>query len=82
MTKIQGDRIMLKKITQPIVNFAKNRLQIMIKKAVQEQFKKRMEKLTRRLAIQFVITGVAFAIVKVLASRADSIAGLLTKPKK
>ncbi len=82
MTKIQGDRIMLKKITQPIVNFAKNRLQIMIKKAVQEQFKKRMEKLTRRLAIQFVITGIAFAIVKVLASRADSIAGLLTKPKK
>ena len=73
---------MLKTITQPIVNFAKNRLQIMIKKAVQEQFKKRMEKLTRRLAIQFVITGVAFAIVKVLASRADSIAGLLTKPKK
>nr|WP_316615102.1 hypothetical protein [uncultured Ruminococcus sp.] len=54
----------------------------MIRKAVREQFKKRMERLTRRLAIQFVITGVAFAIVKVLATRADSIAGLLTKPKK
>lgn len=73
---------MLTKIIEPIKNFAKTRLQIMIRKAVQEQFKKKMEKLTRRLAIQFVITGFAFAIVKVLASRADSISGLLTKPKK
>ena len=73
---------MLKKVIAPIKNFAKNKLQIMVRNAVQEQFKKKMEKLTRRLAIQFVITGVAFAVVKVLASRADSIAGLLTKPKK
>lgn len=73
---------MLKTIILPIKNFVKTRLQAMIRKAVQEQFKKKMEKLTRRLAIQFVITGVAFATVKVLASRADTIAGLLTKPKK
>ena len=73
---------MIKKIIAPIKSFAQNKLQMMIKKAVQEQFKKRMEKLARRLAIQFVITGVAFATVKVLASRADTIAGLLTKPKK
>lgn len=73
---------MIKKIISPLTTFAQNKLQMMIKKAVQEQFKKRMEKLTRRLAIQFVITGVAFAIVKVLTSRADTIAGLLTKPKK
>lgn len=73
---------MLKIIILPIKNFVKTRLQAMIRKAVQEQFKKKMEKLTRRLAIQFVITGVAFATVKVLASRADTIAGLLTKPKK
>ena len=73
---------MLKTIILPIKNFVKTRLQAMIRKAVQEQFKKKMEKLTRRLAIQFVITGVAFATVKVRASRADTIAGLLTKPKK
>ena len=73
---------MIKKIISPLTTFAQNKLQMMIKKAVQEQFKKRMEKLTRRLAIQFVITGVAFAVVKVLTSRADTIAGLLTKPKK
>ncbi len=73
---------MLKIIILPIKNFVKTRLQAMIRKAVQEQFKKKMEKLTRRLAIQFVITGVAFATVKVLTSRADTIAGLLTKPKK
>ncbi|MEE3492829.1 hypothetical protein [Ruminococcus sp.] len=73
---------MIKKLISPLTTFAQNKLQMMIKKAVQEQFKKRMEKLTRRLAIQFVITGVAFAVVKVLTSRADTIAGLLTKPKK
>lgn len=73
---------MIKKLLSPLTTFAQNKLQMMIKKAVQEQFKKRMEKLTRRLAIQFVITGVAFAVVKVLTSRADTIAGLLTKPKK
>ena len=73
---------MIKKLISPLTTFAQNKLQMMIKKAVQEQFKKRMEKLTRRLAIQFVITGVAFAVVKVLTSRADTIAGLLTKPKR
>ena len=73
---------MIKKLISPLTTFAQNKLQMMIKRAVQEQFKKRMEKLTRRLAIQFVITGVAFAVVKVLTSRADTIAGLLTKPKK
>lgn len=73
---------MIKKLISPLTTFAQNKLQMMIKKAVQEQFKKRMEKLTRRLAIQFVITGVAFAVVKVITSRADTIAGLLTKPKK
>ena len=73
---------MIKKLISPLTTFAQNKLQMMIKKAVQEQSKKRMEKLTRRLAIQFVITGVAFAVVKVLTSRADTIAGLLTKPKK
>ena len=73
---------MIKKIIVPIKSFAQNKFRLMVKNAVQEQFKKKMEKLTRRLAIQFVITGVALATVKVLASRADTIAGLLTKPKK
>ena len=73
---------MIKKMIIKLKSFVQTKLQLMIRKAVREQFKKRMERLTRRLAIQFVITGVAFAIVKVLATRADSIAGLLTKPKK
>ena len=60
---------------------AQNKLKAMIADAVESKLKKEVKKITKKLTIKFILTGVALAGVYLLVNNSDKIVDLVTRSK-
>ena len=72
--------ISIKKKQADLTEAAQEKVKGVIEQAVENKLHK--EKITRKLTVKFIITGVAVAGAFLLVNNADKIANLLTKPKE
>lgn len=61
---------------------AQDKLKAMIVDTVEKKFQKEVKKITRKLTINFIVSGVALAGFVLIVNNADKIADLIVKPKK
>lgn len=60
---------------------AQDKLKSMIANAVESRLQKEVKKITKKLAVKFIITGVALAGAYLLINHSDKIVDIVAKPK-
>ena len=74
--------MIVKDIKADLNEAAQDKLKGMIAEAVESKLQKEVKKITKKLTIKFIISGVALAGVYLLINNSDKIVDLITKPKE
>lgn len=70
-----------KDIKADLSEAAQEKLKRIIAETVESKLQKEVKKITRKLTVKFIITGVALAGVYLLVNNSDKIVHLIIKPK-